>query len=187
MAKMEIKGIILKSRMDFIQQRYGDEGLRKLLPHLSGKAKEVFSNPKSIRATSWYDFALQTELDRAICKYLEDGDKGIYLKMGEWSADFQESQSPLSEFKGPWKFLQMHSVIFARFFNPGKMELVQIGPSEVHMRLHQFRSNKENCDTNIGFLRRSLEIIGAKHIMVEETMCTQDPKVPYCEYHLKWR
>ena len=184
---MKIKGIILKSRLDFIEHTYGKGGLGKVLPYLGKTCKDLFSNPAKIRATSWYDFDLQTEMDRAICKYLGKGNKEVYRKMGEFSADFQEQKSALSEFRGPWNFLQMHSVIFGRFFKPGRMELVRKGPNEVHMRLHEFRSNWENCETNLGFLSRSLETIGVKEVNVVENQCSQDPSVPYCEYLITWK
>jgi hypothetical protein len=181
-----IKGIILKSRLDFIERTFGKDALDRILPHLGQRGRDLFSNPAKIRATSWYDFEIQTELDKAICRHLSKGDRSIYRKMGENSADFQEQQSALSEFKGPWNFLQMHAVIFGRFFKPGRMELIREGPNEVLMRLHEFRSNWENCETNIGFLARSLELIGVKNVNVVEIRCSQDPSVPYCEYLITW-
>jgi hypothetical protein len=183
---MMIKGVTLKSRLDFIRHEYGEEGLQKLLPHLKEEARELFANPKRIRATSWYEFDIQVDLDQALCKYLAGGDEGIYRKMGGWSAEFQEAHAALTDFREPLKFLQMHSVIFGRFFEPGRMEVEMVGPTEAYMRIYEFRSVKENCETNMGFLTRSLEIIGASNIKVKETQCTEDPGVPFCEYHIIW-
>lgn len=184
---MMIKGITLKSRLDFIENNYGKDALQRILPGLSDLARALFSDPRKIRATSWYDFGIQIEVDRAVRDHLADGDEEIFKKMGAWSAEFQREHSTPSDQNDPWKFLQLQAVIFGRYFKPGRMELVRASSSEGYMRLHEFRSARENCDSNLGFLKKHLEIFGLEGVEVTEIQCTEDPKVRYCEYHFKWK
>ena len=186
MPEMLIKGITLKSRVEFIIHEYGEGGLQKLVESLEGMTKDLFSDTKKIRATSWYDFKIQVDVDTAIYKVLADGDGDVYLRMGAFTADFQEDNLSIPEYKDPWKFLQLQGVIFGRYFKPGRMELKRVGPTEVCVRIHEFRSSHENCMTNIGFFMKSLENMGLKNVLVEETQCSEDPDMAYCEYRVKW-
>jgi len=187
MAPSRIKGLTLKSRITFIEKEYGKNAMTAILPSLKPETKELFSNPTNIRATAWYDLDIQIDFDRAVCKCLAKGDEGIFERMGAFSAEFQSPTPGKKETFDPWKFLQMNKAVFDRYFENGRLEIVKVGEKEAYLSLFDFRSKKENCRSNLGYLRRSLELSGVTPLIVEETQCSEDPKVKYCEYHLKWQ
>lgn len=187
MDKREIKGIILKSRVDFIITNFGEGGLSKVVARLRGEAKELMIEPKKVRATGWYGFKLQGEIDDAICNVLAGGDEDIFRRMGAWSAEFQERMSTVKQFSDPWRFLTMHSTVFSRFYRPGRMELIKVSDREARMRLHGFMSTGQNCITNMGFISRGIEMAGAEDVTVEEIQCTERDGVEFDEYRIKWR
>jgi len=191
MPEQMIKGMILKGRLLFLDKRFGPGAMFKVLAYLTGRTKEVMSDPKNIRATSWYEFTINKELDRAIFLAFGNGDEAIYKDMGGFSNEFQDSVSVVNNYSSPWKFLRLQANAFPRFWDPGRLELIEVttsGDCEAIMRFHEVRSTRQNCLTNIGFLEKGLDMCDATAIKVWESKCTEDPKVPYCEIHMtfKW-
>ena len=186
MTVMEVKGLTLKSRIRFIEQTYGKDGLMTLVKHLKPETAALVSDPVKLRATAWYDLDIQTDLDQNVCKYLASGDIGVYKKMGAFSADFQSFRGGSKDVRDPIKMFQMTGAVFDRYFRPGHMEIIKVSDKEANLRLFDFRSNKENCLSNLGFLEKSLELHGFHPIIVEETQCSENPLHKYCEYHIKW-
>ena len=182
-----IKGLTFKSRVTFLEKTYGPEALTRLIPHLEGEVKGLIANPRSIKATAWYPLEDQVRLDKTICKYLANGDETIYRKMGAFSAEFHDSHIQVKQYKDPWRFINLHSTIYPRFFKPARVEILRPSSHEARIRIFEFRSVKENCETNIGFFFRNLELCGAEEVEVVETQCTRDPGVEFCEYKVRWR
>jgi hypothetical protein len=190
MPEQMIKGMILKGRLLFLEKTFGPGSMLKVLAFLKGRTKEVMSDPKNIRATGWYEFTINKELDRAIFKAYGKGDQGLYRQMGGFSNEFQDSVSSVDNYSSPWKFLRLQANAFPRFWDPGRLELLEVrtsGDCEAVMRFHEVRSTRENCLTNIGFLEKGLAMCGTTDIKVWETQCTEDPKVPYCEIRMTFR
>ena len=181
MGEKLVKGIILKSRLDFLEATYGPDALESILPHLKGKAKEVFSEPKKIRATSWYDFDINIEVDKVICEVLANGDTDIFRRLGAFTNQFQTTSASKHAYHDPWKYLALHVGVLPRFWKPGRAELVKVNDGEAVIRVYDLKSNRDYCLTNLGFFQTGLELSGARNVVAEETMCTGDPG-PHCEY-----
>lgn len=182
-----VKGIILKSRVEYIEKVFGTDALDKMLPCLEGKTKAVFSDPQRIRATSWYDFSINLEFDEAMCKVLADGDTGIFWKMGGFTNEFQASDMSRHAYNDPWKYLTLHVGVWPRFWRPGRAELTKVNDGEALITIYDMRSTRNYCQTNIGFFHTGLELAGAKDVEVVETQCTEDPEVEHCEYRCRFK
>lgn len=181
-----IKGLTLKSRIAFIKHNFGPDAIGRLVPNLNGKVRELVENPMEIHSTHWYDFDIQLELDRAICKVLAKGDTAIYRKMGAYSAEFEISEEHSGTPDNMMRFLKLQMTLFSHYFKPGSVEMVPGKENEVLIRVKGFRSVHENCETNIGFLKRAVELRGAEDVTAEETRCSKDPNMEFCEYRLRW-
>ena len=59
-----VKGSTLKSRQEFLIDRYGKESLELLRPFVDESTIRTLTG--SILATKWYDFAINLDLDRAM-------------------------------------------------------------------------------------------------------------------------
>jgi len=182
MVKTEVKGLTLKSRYDFVKHTFGKEAFKKVLPHLRPETRALFEDELSIRATAWYNLDLQTDFETTVCKVLGRGDEGIYRKMGAYSVDYNET--PYADVS---KFLQMYIVIFPRYCRPGRMEVEMVSQTECYVRLHDLTSTFPNCESNLGYIARYMEVLNLKDIKAQETHCTRDLGVSSCEYHFTWR
>jgi hypothetical protein len=181
MVKTEVKGLTLKSRYEFVEKNFGKDAFKKILPLLKAKTRAIFEDEKKIRATSWYDLDIQTDFETTVCRVLGGKDESIYRRMGAHSVDFNESP-----FANVWKFLDMYVVIFPRYCRPGRMEIEKVSETECYVRLHDLTSTFPNCESNMGYIVRYMEILGLKDIKAEETQCTKDKGVKTCEYHFTW-
>ncbi len=182
MVKTEVKGLTLKSRYDFVKQTFGKDAFKKVLPHLRPETRALFEDELRIRATSWYNLDIQTDFETTVCTVLAGGDEGIYRKMGAYSVDFNATPYPDVS-----KFLQMYIVIFPRYCRPGRMEVEMISDTEGYVRLLDLTSTFPNCESNMGYIARYMEVLKLKDIKAQETHCTRDLGVKSCEYHFTWR
>lgn len=181
-----IKGITLKSRLAFVEHTYGRGAIDKVIPQLRGETKMLVSEPLRIKASGWYGFSVQIELDRTICKVLAKGDKGIYRTMGAFSAEYHDKLVSVRQNTDPWRLLNLITITCERFFRPGRSEVIKVSNTEAKILIHDFLSTKENCEGNMGFLKHSLEMSGAKDVEITEPQCSgRNSEVP-CEYHIKW-
>jgi len=187
MAQMRIKGLTLKSRIQYVDQFYGKDALASIMKYLRPETAAVLAEPRKVRATAWYDLRVQVDLDQTIYRHLAKSDAGIYKKLGAFSAEFQSVGAGGHAISDPWKMFQMVGSVFDRYFSPGRLEIIKVNDKEVMLRLFEFRSVKENCLSNLGFLSKSLELNGFKPTIVEETVCSEDPSAKYCEYHIGWK
>jgi hypothetical protein len=181
-----IKGIILKSRLEFLENHYGDGYLDKLLPHLTGEARTLMSNPKKIRATSWYDIKINFQIDNVIRDVFANGDNKIFWKMGSFTNDFKTDDTGRHAYKDPWKFLVLHTGVMPRFWKPGRAELIRVNDNEAIIRFHVTESTRGYCLTNLGFFKSGLEISGAKDVEATETQCVGEG-AEYCEYRFRFK
>jgi len=184
----QVKGMVLKSRLDFLEHVYGTDAHAKVVTYLTGRTKEALSKPQFIKASSWYDFQVQAELDKAICKAMAGGDAAVYRQMGAFSNQFQAAAAAVDHFENPWKWFKFHVIAFPRFYNPGRLEVVKLNEGECFMRFHDTKTTKENCETNIGFTKKGLEMCGCTDVDVVETKCTAKELTKFCEFHItfKW-
>jgi predicted hydrocarbon binding protein len=182
MVKTEVKGLTLKSRYIFVEKTFGKDAIKKVLPFLRPETRALFEDELKIRATSWYDLDIQTDFETTVCKVLAGGDKGIYRKMGGYSVDYNETPYPDVS-----KFLQMYIVIFPRYCRPGRMEVEFVSDTECYVRLHDLTSTFPNCESNLGYIARYMEVLKLKDVRAHETHCTKDPGVKFCEYHFTWK
>src|SRR5512134_2641168 len=67
---MKVKGNILKARIAFVRERFGDAGWAKVIAALPARDQEQL---KSTMNVGWYDFDLSDRLDKAIVGALGGG------------------------------------------------------------------------------------------------------------------
>lgn len=172
MVDPEIKGMTLKSRIEYITLHFGAASVKKVFAKLKEKRGDDLSN--KILATKWYPLQLQSDLDDIIRYDLANGDELIYQKLGAHSADmhYKEKYSGFLKDKDPFNVLKKSTFAFDLYFRPGKALCTKTGPKEIKIEVSLFKSTSKNCQTNIGFYKRAVELSGGKDVKVVERTCT---------------
>ena len=79
----QIKGAVLKSRLAFVEEHFGKEGLQKLLAAMEPDEQRTL---RMIFTANWYPFTLGKRLDDAIVRVLGNGKPDYFERLGEASA-----------------------------------------------------------------------------------------------------
>ena len=78
----KVKGGALLSRLTFVREQHGEEGVQRVLAQLPAEDRQACSH---ILTGAWYPFELNERLDSAVAAEMTMGDK-VFLLMGEKSA-----------------------------------------------------------------------------------------------------
>ncbi|MDD3626234.1 MAG: hypothetical protein PHV06_02830 [bacterium] len=182
----KVKGGTIKSRIDFIKENYGEEGLNLLLSAFSKEDQKILTG--ILLYSSWYSFELYEHLDKVIHEKLAPVDKKIYEKLGAYSARVHLNSIYKFYLKNndPLAFCKGFNNIFRSYYDSGKVEIEEVSPNQVMFRIYDFASpSRQDCDSNVGYIREALSLCGAKNPRVFETKCRVKGD-NFCEIAASW-
>lgn len=177
MGAAQIKGSTLKLRTQFVRERWGEAGLTRVLETLSPADADTVTKALPIL---WYPLSLNAHLDQTVCHVLANGNERIYEEMGAYSADAFAQQIYNSYFEQttPQAFLDLTVELYKNYYrNAGRRRNEVLGPGRCDMLIEGCReAYRPNCQSNVGFIRRSLALLGAKNVRCEEVACALDDR-----------
>ncbi len=182
---MKVKGNIIRARIAFVKERFGDDAWQKVLAALPEADRKQLG---SVMGVGWFEFELGDRLDKAIVAVLGGGNTRIFEDMGRASAR-ENLGGPHSSFlqpPDPQKFLAKASMIYRFYYDTGQRSYEQTGPtSGVLTTTGSETFSTADCATVIGWYKEALEMLGAKAVtVVEETCCARGDQA--CRYKVSW-
>lgn len=182
----QIKGAVLKSRLGFVEEHFGKEGLTRLLASLPPDDQRVL---KLVFTSNWYPFEIGKRLDDAIVRVLGGGRPEFFEKLGEASAakNLSSLHSGYLTTGDPHAFLAKAQSIYSLYYETGRREYARTGDTSATLTTHDAETfSAPDCLTVIGWYRKALEMCGAQGVQVRETECrARGGNV--CRYELSWR
>lgn len=185
---MKIKGEAVKAFKQFVEDKFGEEGLKQWMNALNEKQKKVYNS--MIFSSEWYSLK-DIIIDPANIAFdmFYDGDR----KKGGWENGYFNANMTL---KGVYKIfvkvatpeflMKKAATIMSTFYEPCKMEIAEIDKTHVLLRITEFSEIEEAIETTIsGWAQRALEICGAKNINIEITSSLSNGD-SYTEYKMNW-
>lgn len=79
-----IKGVGIKNYLTFVKEKFGEEGLQKIISSFDGEFRRIISEP--ILVTNWYDIELIVQLQKNMIDALGKGDESIIVEASKWNA-----------------------------------------------------------------------------------------------------
>jgi uncharacterized protein (TIGR02265 family) len=181
----QVKGAVLKSRLLFLEEHFGKEGVSKVLDSLSADDRAVF---RLILPVVWYPFALGERLDDAIVRVLANGDTQFFERLGEASAERNLGTVHRGFLRPghPHEFLEKSPSIYKTYYEVGRREYMKTGPTSAVLTTHDAEIfSAPDCLTIVGWHRKALEMCGATGVRIRETECrAKGGKV--CRYEVSW-
>jgi hypothetical protein len=181
----QIKGAVLKSRLAFVQEHFGKEGVQRVLDGLPTADQRTL---RMLFTSNWYPFALGKALDDGIVRVLGEGKTEFFERLGEASADKNLASVHVGFLtKGDaHAFLEKSPAIYALYYETGRREYQRIGPREGLLTTYDAETfSAPDCLTVVGWYRKALEMCGMKSVRVVEEECrATGGKV--CRYRVKW-
>ena len=181
----QIKGSVLKSRIAFVKERFGDAALGEVLVSLPAEDQ---SKLKSVLTIGWYPFDLGRRLDEAIVTLCGRGDPALFRELGAASAEKNLSKLQRSFLTpgDPHAFLGKSRTIYALYYETGRREYERTGErSGVFATYDADTFSVHDCQTVIGWYEKALAMCGAKDVRIVEEECRATGGAT-CRYAVSW-
>ena len=182
----QIKGAVLKSRLGFVEEHFGKDGLRRVLDALTPDDQRAL---KLVFTSNWYPFEIGKRLDDAIVRVLGAGRPEFFEKLGEASAvkNLGSLHSGYVTAGDPHAFLAKAPAIYSMYYETGHREYRKTGPTSATLTTHEAETfSAPDCLTVVGWYRKALEMCGAAGVQVVEEECRAKGGA-VCRYVISWR
>jgi uncharacterized protein (TIGR02265 family) len=185
---VSIKGSVLRSRLQLVEDLAGQEGSERVLGRMSKDEAEVL---RSLLASAWYPFDLGRSLDEAIVQELGGGRREFFERLGEVSAEKNLGAGGVH--RGflvpgdPQAFLEKAPLIYSYYYDQGRREYEKVAEREAVLTTRDAETfSAPDCLTVVGWYRRALQMCGAEAARVVEEECRARGGT-VCRYRLTWR
>jgi hypothetical protein len=185
MTVQQIRGTVLKSRLAYVEDVGGAEGLAAVLAALPPEDQKVF---RMVLPISWYPFALGERLDQAIVTVLGGGDPRYFEKLGESSAakNLAGAHRPYLTKRDAHAFLAKAPQIYRMYYEVGHREYERTGEREGVLTTYDAETfSVPDCSTIVGWYRKALEMCDVKGVRITEEEC-RAKGAPHCRYRVSW-
>ncbi len=182
-----VRGWVLVSRLAFVRARWGDTAVEEILARLSPQDRAVWTQ---VDINEWYELRMIERFEKQVVRYSGEDELRLYEQMGEFSADraFDPDTGHYRRFLGkpPELFLKLAAAWQNEYYSTGLTEYYPTGVTSCMIRTRYIPyTTRSNCRSNLGFFRRSIEILNGRNVRAEERRCLLDGDA-WCEFHFQW-
>ncbi len=182
----QIKGSVLKSRLAFVEEHAGRDGLQRVLAALDPATRKELAMVLTVK---WYPFEIGERLDAAIVATLGDGKSEVFERLGAASADANLTTLH-KQFLSPGRphvFLAKAPQIYGFYYETGSRTYEQTGECSGVMTTRDAETfSVPDCLTVMGWYKRALEMCGAQGVSIVEDECrARGGEV--CRYRVEWK
>lgn len=179
------KGTIYLAARLYTERTFGDAAVSRCLDELPPAERQVLDG---ITAVGWYPVEPFLNYLRALERLYGKGDLKLCEKVGEFSAEW--SINTILKFflrlKSPTWVIEKNQSTWNRFYDSGRWEVSKRQEGLVIGKLFDFDlADAVFCARFRGWLRRALQMTGAKEPKVEEIQCKARGS-NHCEFRITW-
>ncbi|MEA2325570.1 MAG: hypothetical protein QOE68_529 [Thermoanaerobaculia bacterium] len=181
---VKVKGGALLSRLGFVREERGEEGVQRVLGRLSDADRNACS---PILTGAWYPFELNQRLDDAIAAEMGMGDD-VFLVIGEKSASHNLAGAHRAMLSpgDPHGLLRRAPQIYQMYYDAGRRTYERLADNKAVLRTYDAPTfSRHDCLTVVGWHKKAIEMCGARNARVTETKC-RAKGADCCEYVCEW-
>jgi hypothetical protein len=181
---VRIKGTSISSFLGFLESEYGPARAKEFIAALDPDLRKRCEG--LILASAFYPVDELEALARRARQHF-GGDDAFYERSGAHNAMVGLSgvHKALLGRPTPLDFLRAAERAWGQFMDEGGVDANLVGDGRVRLRIEALRGSDVRCPRTTGFLRRSLELAGAKKVSVAKAACTEKGD-PFCEWEVRW-
>ncbi len=183
---MEIKGLVIQARKEFVENNFGPDALQKVLDALPPNDRKTLTN--LILTANWYPFEIGERLDRAIVNILGGGREKFFEDIGAKSAQRGLTKVHKSFLTpgDPQAFMKKCDIIYKFYYDTGRREYKPIGPTAGIMTTIDAKTfSIPDCLTVLGWHKEALRMCGARNVEGYEEECRAKGGA-CCRYRFTW-
>ena len=169
---VKVKGTALSSTVRYIQEKFGEGAVEKVIAALPEIDKATIRN--GVLVSSWYPFSLLVAVMRGAKKEFGAGAPDIYRDIGGASADYSLSTVYKIFFKvgSPQFIIGRAATVYGNFYSSGEMKVLDSGKGFANVQITGFAEPcDEYCQRVWGWMVRMLELTGARNIKAVHSKC----------------
>jgi hypothetical protein len=181
------KGYTIKGALNFVDYRFGKDGIEKLRDSLSDDLKKEIS--KGIIPSDWYPFKFQVEIYEKIDKVFGSGSFEFCKEIGKYTAEYEVSTIHKLFFKigSPDTILKFGSLLWGRYYNKGKLEIISEEKYSATAYVKDWHPiSRAFCIDLFGWMEKTLQLAGASSVYIKHSECLLDG-FPHCKYEGFWK
>jgi uncharacterized protein (TIGR02265 family) len=180
-----VKGSVLRSRLTFVEEKFGEAKLREVLETLGPEDQQALD---MMLPSSWLPFEVGKRLDEAIVNVVGGGKPEFFERLGVASAEknLTTVHSAFLTPGDPHGFLAKAPQIYRLYYQTGHREYERVGETEALLTTYDAETfSNPDCLTVIGWYKRALEYCGATNPEIIEEECRADGG-DVCRYRVTW-
>jgi uncharacterized protein (TIGR02265 family) len=181
----QVKGAILKSRLAFVEEHAGKDGLARVLESLPPDDQRLL---RIVFTSNWYPFDLGRRLDDAIVEVLGNGRADYFEQLGAASArkNLATLHAGYLTPGDPHAFLAKAPAIYGAYYESGRREYEKTSERSARLTTYDAETfSAPDCLTVVGWYREALAMCDVKNARVVETECRAKGGT-CCRYEISW-
>lgn len=181
-----VKGSVLRSRLDFVEKKFGAPVLERVLAALPPDERQILG--RRLLPAQWYPFTLGESLENTILRVLGEDGRRTFLEMGRRSAEYNlEGVHKVFVHAGnPHGLLCRAPAIYKLYYDTGHRTYEMTGENTCSLITYDSESFSEaDCLTIIGWHERAVELCSGRHAEVDHPRCRARGDA-VCEYLISW-
>ena len=181
----QIKGAVLKTRLAFVQDTFGKEGLQRVLAAMADGDQRTL---RMLFTSNWYPFDLGKTLDDTIVRVLGGGRPEFFERLGAASAEknLASIHSGYLTKGDAHGFLAKSPSFYSLYYETGRREYAPAGPNEGVLTTYDAETySAPDCLTVVGWYRKALELCGVQGVKIVEEECRAKGGA-VCRYRVRW-
>jgi len=183
----QIKGLVLKSRLDYVTQFYGEKGCELLLEALPPEGQAIVRD--GVLVSTWYPLDGAIRILVAIDEIFGKGDFALMRKIGSFTAKAALAGGVQQSFvrqNDPSFVLKVAPILFQQYYDTGRVETESRGEEAAVTRVLDFEMpHPVLCYGLLGWIEAAIEIWGGTQVKVSEVKCRCKGD-PFCEFLSCW-
>jgi hypothetical protein len=183
-----IRGLVLMSRLEYLERRFGTETHRNFLKKISTENLNFIKQPLE-GAMSYPDTILGT-IDQLLFEDFFDRDAGQFKELGKWSAEnfMYRFFSQYVDERKPVEFLSQYGRLRYYLIGAGEMLLQPVSADRLNLSIdYGQKIPKSVCLSEQGFIEGGLEQCGAKQVVLREDSCASTSEDFTCHFSVRFK
>jgi hypothetical protein len=182
----QVKGNLLAARPRYVRERWGDDGIRRVVARLSPEMRALLV--AEILPFTWYPLDQLAAVDRAIVEGPMGGDASAMKEFGATIARYDLSTIYKVLFKvgTPAFVVRRANVAYSTYIRGGVMRGETPSPGQGTVTFIDGTFPKYLCRYGVaGWLTAAVELSGGRNVRFDEVDCIHDG-APQCRWQGHW-
>ncbi len=169
---LKIKGIAIKSTINYIKSKLKPEELSNFENILSIEAKNLFIS--SILSSDWYEVNFFVEIMSRVPEIVKRDSYQVWWEMGRFSCEdgLSTVYKLFYKFGSPEFIIKRAAQVWSNYYSEGIFFVVSHSFNYAHVQIKDISfPHPALCIRISGWMERAIELSGGKNVILRHTLC----------------